>query len=305
MTTKKKINIIEIGPRDGLQNEPLNLETEKKIELISQLAGCGFGEIEATSFVHPKWIPNLADADTVVSASRDLPVKLFALVPNKRGYERAIQSGADGITFVLSATDSHSMKNLNQTTEDSIKEISMLVKQAKEEPLLYRASVSTAFGCPFEGITSLEAILRVVDKLANVGFERIGLCDTIGVADPDQTYRYMSKLVQEFPDSEFELHFHNTYGRGLANVYAGIEAGVYSYDSSIGGLGGCPYAPGATGNISTEDVVHMLHSMGYETGVDFNKLMTVSQLVSSYFDKPLDSQLWRKTYQGSTQIENV
>lgn len=296
MILPKKLKIIEIGPRDGLQNEKKNLETEQKVTLIRQLSACGFEEIEATSFVHPKWIPNLSDAEAVISQIKDLPVKLFALVPNERGYERAVKSGIHGATFVLSATDSHSLKNLNRTTEDSIKEMKSLVSQAKMDGLIARASVSTVFGCPFEGDTPLERVLNVVDGLVAAGFDRIGLCDTIGIANPHQTFEYMSKLKQEFAEIEFELHFHNTYGRGLANVYAGIEAGIYSYDSSIGGLGGCPYAPGATGNISTEDLIDMLQSMGIETGVDFKKLLKTSELINSYFNKPLDSQLWRKNY---------
>ncbi|PVE64475.1 hydroxymethylglutaryl-CoA lyase [Priestia megaterium] len=301
MNLPKKLKIIEIGPRDGLQNEKKNLDTDKKIELIKQLSACGFEEIEATSFVHPKWIPNLADAEAVISQTKDLPVKLFALVPNKHGYERAIISGVHGATFVLSATDSHSLKNLNRTTEESIREIESLMSRAKQDDLLARASVSTVFGCPFEGRTNLERVLKVVNDLVKIGFERIGLCDTVGIANPDQTFEYMSKLKKEFAEIEFELHFHNTYGRGLANVYAGIQAGIYSYDSSIGGLGGCPYAPGATGNISTEDLIDMLHSMKIETGVDFNKLLKVSKMVNTYFNKPLDSQLWRTNYNSCSQ----
>lgn len=233
---------IEIGPRDGLQNESKNLDTEQKVALIKQLSASGFDEIEATSFVHPKWIPNLADAEQVIAQTKDLPVTLFALIPNERGYERAVKSGIHGATFVLSATDSHSLKNLNRTTEDSIQELKNLASRAKRDGLYVRASISTVFGCPFEGITSLERVLKVVNGLAAAGFERIGLCDTIGIANPYQTFGYMSALKKEFAEIEFELHFHNTYGRGLANVIAGIEAGIYAYDSSIGGLGGCPYA---------------------------------------------------------------
>lgn len=293
MNMPEQVKIIEIGPRDGLQNEPTFLDTDKKIRLIHQLVESGFQEIEATSFVHPKWIPNLADAEEVMKAVCDLPATFFALVPNERGYERAVQSGVDGITFVLSATDSHSQKNLNTTTEKSIDHLGSLVERAKKDQLLYRASLSTVFGCPFEGNPGLEKIIHLVGELKRVGFKRIGLCDTIGVANPLQVYTWMSKLKEDFSDIEFELHFHNTYGRALSNVFAGIQAGVTSFDSSIGGLGGCPYAPGATGNVSTEDLVDLMNEMKIQTGIHQQKMLETSDLLRDFLDKDLDSQIWR------------
>jgi len=293
MKYPKGVKIIEIGPRDGLQNEASFMATENKITLIRNLVESGFSEIEATSFVHPKWIPNLADAEKVIEAVRDLPATFFALVPNESGYNRALKSGVNGITFVLSATDSHSLKNLNRTTDESIEELAALVQRAKKDNLLYRASVSTVFGCPFEGNPGLEKIMGIVGKLQEIGFKRIGLCDTIGVANPVQVYNWMDKLIENFPGIEFELHFHNTYGRGLANVVAGIQAGVYSFDSSIGGLGGCPYAPGATGNISTEDLVYLLEEMEIMTDINKEKLLESSDLLRGYLEKDLDSQIWR------------
>lgn len=293
MNLPKEINIVEVGPRDGLQNEPSFLETDKKIALIHALVECGFKEIEATSFVHPKWIPNLADAEEVVRAVRDLPADFYALVPNERGYDRAVQSGVDGVTFVLSATDSHSLKNLNMTTQQSVGKLAALVERAKQDGLRYRASVSTVFGCPFEGNPGLEKIVALVGDLQQIGFKRIGLCDTIGIANPLQVYSWMKKLIEQFRSIEFELHFHNTYGRGLANVVAGIQAGITSFDSSIGGLGGCPYAPGASGNISTEDVIAMATEMNIETGVHTDKLLETSRLLQRFLQKDLDSQIWK------------
>jgi hydroxymethylglutaryl-CoA lyase len=293
MQVPKEVKIIEIGPRDGLQNEPTFLDTEKKIALIHQLVESGFKEIEATSFVHPKWIPNLADAEKVIEEVRHLPAAFFALVPNERGYERAVNSGVNGVTFVLSATDSHSNKNLNCTTEDSIKQLASLVNRAEKDGLQYRASVSTVFGCPFEGNPGLEKIVGIVTQLKNVGFKRIGLCDTIGIANPYQVYTWMKNLTELFSEIEFELHFHNTYGRGLANVVAGLQAGVYSFDSSIGGLGGCPYAPGATGNISTEDLVSLMTEMNISTGINQNKMLETSNILRDFLNKDLDSQIWR------------
>ncbi|SES34779.1 hydroxymethylglutaryl-CoA lyase [Psychrobacillus sp. OK032] len=293
MKLPNEIKIIEIGPRDGLQNEKLFLATKHKIALIKHLVESGFKEIEATSFVHPQWIPNLADAEEVMEGIRDLPATFFALVPNERGYNRAVKSGVDGITFVLSATDSHSKKNLNRTTFDSIKEIATLVEEAKKDGLQYRASVSTVFGCPFEGNPGFNRIREITEQLVKIGFQRIGFCDTIGIANPVQVYEWMSALLEEFKDIEFELHFHDTYGRGLSNVLAGIQAGVYSYDSSIGGLGGCPYAPGATGNISTEDLVSLLHEMNIETGINTDNLANTSKILHSFLNRDLDSKIWR------------
>jgi hydroxymethylglutaryl-CoA lyase len=293
MQVPKEVKIIEIGPRDGLQNEPTFLDTEKKIALIHQLVESGFKEIEATSFVHPKWIPNLADAERVIEAVRHLPADFYALVPNERGYERAVNSGVNGVTFVLSATDSHSQNNLKCTTEDSITQLASLVKRVEKDGLQYRASVSTVFGCPFEGNPGLEKIVRIVAQLENIGFKRIGLCDTIGIANPYQVYTWMKKLRELFSEIEFELHFHNTYGRGLANVVAGLQAGVYAFDSSIGGLGGCPYAPGATGNISTEDLVSLMTEMNISTGINQNKMLETSNILREFLNKDLDSQIWR------------
>lgn len=293
MKVPKEIKIIEIGPRDGLQNEPTFLDTEKKIALIHHLVDSGFKEIEATSFVHPKWIPNLADAEKVIQEVSHLPASFFALIPNERGYERAVNSGVNGVTFVLSATDSHSKKNLNNTTQDSITELASLVQRAEKDGLQYRASVSTVFGCPFEGNPGLDKIVQIVSQLKDIGFKRIGLCDTIGIANPFQVYTWMKKLTELNSEVEFELHFHNTYGRGLANVMAGLQAGVYSFDSSIGGLGGCPYAPGATGNISTEDLVSLMAEMNIYTGINEKKMLETSNRLRDFLNKDLDSQIWR------------
>lgn len=301
MEMPKEIKIIEVGPRDGLQNEAMFLATDKKITLVEHLVASGFQEIEATSFVHPKWIPNLSDAETVIKGVRDLPATFFALVPNERGYERAVDSGIDGITFVLSATDSHGKQNLNCTTPESLKQLAPLVERAKRDQLQYRASLSTVFGCPFEGNPGLERIRDIVGELQQIGFKRIGLCDTIGVAHPLQVHTWMTHLREAFSDIEFELHFHNTYGRGLANVMAGIQAGVYAFDSSIGGLGGCPYAPGATGNISTEDVVFLLAEMKIDARIDQTKLLATSDLLQRFMEKDLDSQIWKVNRASSTK----
>jgi hydroxymethylglutaryl-CoA lyase len=293
MRIPSKIRIVEVGPRDGLQNEIHFLPTKDKILLIEKLVQAGITEIEATSFVHPKWIPNLADAEEVMHGIRKLNAIFFALVPNRRGFERAVKSGVQGITWTLSTTDSHSKSNLNRITEESLNEIEVLIKEANEIGLKSRASVATIFGCPFEGTPKFDRVLWVIDRLAEMSCTRIGLADTIGVANPNQIYEWTKKIIEQYPNIEFELHLHNTFGRGLANVMAGVYAGITSFDSSIGGLGGCPYAPGATGNISTEDVLDMFSSMDIQTGIDMNLLLDCSNLIYESFQKPLDSQTFK------------
>jgi hydroxymethylglutaryl-CoA lyase len=293
MNLAKQVRIMEVGPRDGLQNEIQFLPTPIKIELIESLVKSGITEIEVTSFVHPKWIPNLADAEEVVASIKQYNAIFYALVPNRKGFDRAVESGINGITFTLSTTDSHSTSNLNRTTDHSLTDIGILSKEAAELGIHTRASIATIFGCPFEGVPSFDRVLWVVDRLVKSSITRIGLADTIGIANPTQVYEWVSRIKQAYPEIEFELHLHNTFGRGLANALAGLQAGISAFDSSIGGLGGCPYAPGATGNISTEDLVDMLHSMGISTGIDTEQLLKSSQIVHEALGKPLDSQIWR------------
>ncbi|NEX64667.1 hydroxymethylglutaryl-CoA lyase [Noviherbaspirillum galbum] len=293
MTSSKSISLTEVGPRDGLQNEVRNLPTSEKIALIERLSAAGCKEIEITSFVSPKMIPNLADAAEVVAGTSSLPLTRFALVPNTRGYERAHAAGVEGVTLVLSATDSHNMKNLNRTTQESIADLVPLFERARMDGLQARVSISMVFGCPFEGNPGLGRIERLVGTMADKGFRRIGLCDTIGIANPNQVFDWMSVLRQRFSDVEFELHFHDTYGRGLANLMAGIAAGVRRFDSCIGGIGGCPYAPGATGNIATEDVVSLLEASGYDAGIALDGLLGASDFLADQLRKSMSSSIWR------------
>jgi hydroxymethylglutaryl-CoA lyase len=288
-------HITEVGPRDGLQNEARFMPTEEKIRLIVQLAASGLREIEVTSFTHPSWIPNLADAEEVVRATRHLPVSAYALIPNKRGMERAQRAGLAGMTFVFSATDSHNRRNLNRSTEESLKEILDLHAAAGADGLLRRISLSTVFGCPFDGEVPEERIHAIVARLVKGGCERIGLCDTIGVANPMQVDRLSRELIARFPSVVFELHLHNTRDCALANTLAGLQAGIIHFDAAIGGLGGCPYAPGATGNVATEDVVSMLEAMGVGTGIDQSCLVASDRHLAQWRGTPLDSAVWRVT----------
>jgi len=287
------VRITEVGPRDGLQNEPHNLPTAHKIDLIRQLAAAGCKEVEATAFVSPKAIPNLADAAEVMRGTAGLGITRFALIPNAKGYGRALDAGADGITLVMSATDSHNHKNLNQTVAESMAELAPLAARARDDGLAARLSISMVFGCPFEGNPGLDRIRAIVDRMAGHGFTRIGLCDTIGIANPQQVHDQVSRLVQEFAGLEFELHFHNTYGRGLANVLAGLQAGVTRFDSCVGGLGGCPFAPGATGNIATEDLVSMLDASGVRTGIALDGLLAASDFLDARLDTRIQSNRWQ------------
>ena len=287
------VRITEVGPRDGLQNEPQNLPTAHKIALIRQLAAAGCREIEATAFVSPKAIPNLADAAEVMRGTAGLGITRFALIPNAKGYQRALDAGADGITLVMSATDSHNRKNLNQTVAESMVELAPLAARARDDGLAARLSVSMVFGCPFEGNPGLDRIRAIVDRMAGHGFTRIGLCDTIGIANPQQVHDWVGRIAREFAGVEFELHFHNTYGRGLANVLAGLQAGVTRFDSCVGGLGGCPFAPGATGNIATEDLVSMLDASGVQTGIALDGLLAASDFLDAQLDTRIQSNRWQ------------
>ncbi|WP_046862628.1 hydroxymethylglutaryl-CoA lyase [Microvirga massiliensis] len=299
MQLPSSVDIVEVGPRDGLQNEKQFLPTADKIRLIERLAAAGLREIEITSFTHPKWIPNLADAEEVAAAVRHLDMTSFALVPNRRGLDRALRSGIDGVTFVFSATDSHNLNNLNRTTEASLQEVVGLEAETRALGLKTRLSLSVVFGCPFEGRVSTEHVASIVERLVDAGSTRIGLCDTIGVADPAQVYDLVSGLVARFAAVAFELHLHNTRGRALANILAGMQAGIRSFDAAIGGLGGCPYAPGATGNVATEDVVAMLAAMKISTGVDEDKLLAAAEVLADWREAPLDSSIWRTRRLGA------
>jgi hydroxymethylglutaryl-CoA lyase len=291
--TTQEISITEIGPRDGLQGEPLFMPTTMKSQLIHTLSQAGFSQIEVTAFAHPKWIPNLADAEEVIATTKDITARRYALIPNSRGFARAIESGIEGITTVFSATEAHNQKNLNRSIDESLQDILLIRKQASASNLYIRASISMVFGCPFGEGPSDARLLEIIGALYEGGYRRIGLCDTLGIGNPRQVKRITSLAIRNFPDVVFDLHFHDTYGRGLANVIAALESGITSFDSSIGGLGGCPYAPGATGNISTEDLVSMFSSMGLKTNINLDTLFKASEIVSSWRTQPLESQCWR------------
>lgn len=282
-----RIAVYEVGPRDGLQNEAATLATEQKLALVGALAEAGLSRIEATSFVSPRWIPQLADAAEVTRALPRVPgVSYVVLVPNAKGLDRLDEAlrraGPDHpevmAAVFLSVSETHNRKNVAKTVDETFREFASLVPAARARGLRVRGYVSTAWGCPYEGAIEPERAVAVAERLLGTGCDEISLGDTIGVGTPAQTRRILQLLLRSVEPGRVALHMHDTRGTALANVLAGLEQGITTFDASIGGLGGCPYAPGASGNLATEDLVYMLHGMGYETGVDFRKLIAAGAL---------------------------
>ncbi|MEW9667502.1 hydroxymethylglutaryl-CoA lyase [Ammoniphilus sp. 3BR4] len=286
------IKIFEVGPRDGLQNEQEFISTEDKVQLISLLAQAGVSHIEATSFVHPKWIPQLADAKEVASRLPQAErVHYSALVPNIKGLGGAAEAGLREIAVFMSASETHNQKNINKPIGETFPILQEVVEKAGAKGMKVRGYVSTVFGCPYEGEVSIESVIRVTGELLSMGVYEVSLGDTIGVATPKQVKEKLEILIQHFPTERLAGHFHDTRGTGLANVYASLEAGLRTFDSSIGGLGGCPYAPGASGNISTEDLVYMLEGMGLSTGIDLEKLVKAGSFMQERLGRKLPSKV--------------
>ena len=276
----ENVSICEVAPRDGFQAESKWIPTDKKIEIIQRLATTGVKTIEITSFVHPKAIPQLKDAEEVVEQTRHLPNIMFrALVPNLKGAERAINSGIKKLKLMLSATDSHSLSNANCTVQEAQNKLSPIIDFSRSRNVEVGGSISVAFGCPYEGKVSQKNIEMIIRRYDEMGIKEISLADTTGMANPVQVFEMIGQLQEQFSNTTFSMHFHNTRGMAMANVYAALMQGITHFDSSIAGLGGCPYAPGASGNIPTEDLVHGLIEMGIETGIDLSKTINVAKEV--------------------------
>lgn len=272
-----KIEINEVAPRDGLQIEARFVPTQDKIRWIDALSTTGLKRIEATSFTSPKAIPNLRDAaDVVTGIQRREGVDITVLVPNVKGAERALACNVDEINLVMSASDSHGLANLRMTPEQSLEQFAAILDVTQGSGVFINASLSTTFGCPFEGEVPEARVLELVEKLIALGIQGVTLCDTTGMANPAQVKRLCDAVLKRWPETPFTLHFHNTRGMGLANALAAWQAGISRFDSALGGLGGCPFAPGATGNVCTEDLVHMFEAMGVDTGVDLYALLDVA-----------------------------
>ncbi len=296
------VRIYEVGPRDGLQNEREVVPTPVKIALINHLAAAGLRYIEASSFVNPKWIPQLADAVDVINGIEKPPgVTYSALVPNLRGLERVKETDLKEIAVFMSASETHNRKNINKSIADTYPVLAEVVDAARAMGLRVRGYVSTVFGCPYEGDVPIESSLRVTEKLLAMGVYEVSIGDTIGVATPRQVHEKFAALVKEFTTERLAAHFHDTRGTGLANVAAALDEGIRTFDSSIGGLGGCPYAPGAAGNIATEDLVYMLEGMGYRTGVDLDALTQAGAYIQAQLGRTLPSKVLQAQCAARTQ----
>jgi hydroxymethylglutaryl-CoA lyase len=288
------VGINEVGPRDGFQAEDEFIPTGRKVEIIDALSRTGVAAIQVTSVVHPKAVPQLADAEEVMARIERVPsVRYTVLVPNLRGTERAVPMNADGWELMLSVTDSHSRSNANRSTEEALKGMEPVVALARENGVEVTGSMATALGCPFEGKVPFERVLYVAEAYRAMGVRHLSVADTVGVADPRLVLETMSGLKERLPDVSLGLHLHNTRGMALANVVAALQAGITEFDSSAGGLGGCPFAPGATGNVSTEDLVHMLDLMGVRSGVDLDAMLAVAREVKKVVGHPLESAVAR------------
>lgn len=277
-TSPKRLYIQEVAPRDGFQNERAFIPTEQKIALINALGQCGLAKIEASSFTSPRAIPALADAEVVMRGIQRAPGVIYtALIPNVRGAERALECAVDEMNLVMSVSETHNLANLRMPRERSFAQLSEVIAMAAAHHAPVNVSLSTVFGCPMEGHIAEAEVYAWIDRFAALSIRGVTLCDTTGMANPSQVGRISRQVHAQFPKLEITLHFHNTRGMALANAVAAVDAGIDRFDASLGGLGGCPYAPGATGNVCTEDLVHMFKEMGWNTGVDLDKLLTAAR----------------------------
>ncbi len=286
--------VFEVGPRDGLQNEPAPIPTDVKIALVDRLSAAGLPYIEVSSFVHPRWIPQLADAEDVLAGIQRRPgTRYGALVPNARGLERALEVNLSDVAVFVSASETHNRKNLNRSIDESLDNIAEVMAGLDRTRTWTRGYVSMVFGCPYEGEISSAAVARVTTRLLELGVDQISLGDTVGYGTPRDVQERMVDLGGDLPLERIALHFHDTRGTALANIVAGLDAGVRVFDGAVGGLGGCPYAPGASGNVATEDLVQMLHGMGVATGVDLDALVDAAAFIERHLKKQLPGRYLR------------
>jgi hydroxymethylglutaryl-CoA lyase len=302
MKLPERVTICEVGTRDGFQIEPDFIPTERKIEVVNRLSATGMPTIEVTSFVSPKAVPQLRDAEEVMAKITRRPGTVYsALVPNDKGAVRAVDAGVDEIHTVVSASESHNLANVNMTIAESIAKLGAVAEVAHRAGLPVSAGISCSFGCPFEGEVPLSRLESVVARLVGLGARGIGLADTTGMANPAQVSRVLEHLVPRFAAIEWTLHTHDTRAMAIPNILAAMEKGVTHFDASIGGLGGCPFAPGASGNVCTEDLIHCLHAMGVETGVDLDAMIETSRRVQAIVGRILPGQIvkagkWDRRY---------
>jgi hydroxymethylglutaryl-CoA lyase len=295
-----RVRIVEVGPRDGLQNEPAAIPTAAKIALVHALADAGLPVVEAAAFVNPKWVPQMADAEAVFRGlARRKGTRYTALVPNVAGLERALGVEVEEVAIFAAASETFSRRNVNATIDESFERFGDVVRRARVAGVRVRAYLSTAFGCPYEGPVPASRVVGLAARLVDLGAYEVAVSDTIGVAHPGQVWDVLDALQARVPREHLALHFHDTRGTALANVLAGLQAGIATFDASAGGLGGCPYAPGASGNLATEDLVHMLDGLGVETGVSLDKVASASRALEPSVGHPLPSRYLAATARSS------
>lgn len=308
MRWPSEVQIKEVGPRDGLQNEKEWIETDDKVRLINKLSDSGVSQIEYSSFVHPKWIPALSDAREVGKRiNRNPKVTYSALVPNEKGLEHALEAGIDMASVFMSASETHNLKNINKSIIETFPVLKNVISTAKQEKKRVTGYVSTVFDCPFEGKIDVNQVIRVCDQLFELGVDDLSLGDTIGTAVPSEVENLLEAVIQRYPNKNIILHFHDTRGMAIANIITAMQYGITRFDASLGGLGGCPYAPGAAGNVATNDLLYLLKGLGIKTGIDGKKIDDASVFIQNKLNKTLPSrslayeQIKRKQAENETE----
>ncbi|CAG9621609.1 hydroxymethylglutaryl-CoA lyase [Sutcliffiella rhizosphaerae] len=302
MKMPKNVTIIEVGPRDGLQNLKTFVPTEAKVEFIKELKKAGITEMELTSFVSPKWVPQMSDAAVIIDSCHDFKARDFVLVPNQKGMDRLKSTSCKNAAVFVGVSNTFNKKNINKSTEESMTELEPLIRELKEQGYFVRACISTSFYCPYEGKVAMEDVVSLCNRFVDFGVDELSVADTVGEANPKESYDLFTLLKEELEDVMITAHFHNTRGMALANIFAALQAGIDRFDTSAGGLGGCPFAPGASGNVATEDVVYMLEHMGIGTGVNLKLVVKALENLLPHLDKQYESQYY-KLVQGSTVTE--
>lgn len=288
----KIITIIEVGSRDGLQNEQKVVDEANKLAFIEALQESGIQEMELTSFVSPKWVPQMADARAIVSKSKKIG-RQFVLAPNEKGAELALEAGARNLAVFVGVSNSFNKKNINRSTDEAIEALEPVIAKLKKDGIFIRACISTAFYCPYEGKIEPEAVIALCKRFVAMGADELSVADTVGMANPRESYQLFKLLKEELPNVLLTAHFHDTRKMAMANIVAALQAGIDRFDTAAGGLGGCPFAPGATGNVATEDVVHMFDTLGIETGIDVKKVCAAVQLIEPHVSRPIETGMYR------------
>lgn len=287
----KFVTLIEVGPRDGLQNEKNSIPTDQKLDFIHALQKAGIEEMEVTSFVSPKWVPQMADSAEIMERV-DRHGRQLVLTPNARGIDNAVSAGASGMAVFVGVSDTFNQHNINRTTDESVEALRPLVEQLKREHHFVRACISTAFHCPYEGVIPLHQTVDLCRQFVEMGVDELSVADTDGMANPEDSFSLFTELKRLFPDTLLTAHFHDTRKLGLVNIYASLQAGIDRFDTSAGGLGGCPFAPGATGNVATEDVLYLLKSIDIETGIDMDQVCAAVDQLAPYLSRPIDTAMY-------------